>query len=318
MSSENSKLEMRGLYPATVAVYNEDMTLDIEATRTHLASVASVPGVKGLVVTGMLAEVLELTSEEEVEIVKIACSVRKEGQLVIAGLMERNPDLAVKQAKALKAAGADALLVFPPYELRSYRKLLSDEAEMVKYFSRLDVEAGIPLIIFQYPPASAASYPINILVRLAEIPGVVGIKAATGTVEAYYDIWDKLKDKISVLAAVDSPPLRDMLLYGAHGALIGISTITPQHWVKLLEATTAKDVAKTDEIFDKICRPLMASVFENQRPTRATHETACVKEALVQLGEIPSARIRPPAVPVTDAIAKEINEALKAAELLPN
>ena len=62
----------------------------------------------------------------------------------------------------------------------------------------------------------------------------------------------------------------------------------------------------------------MASVFENQRPTRATHETACVKEALVQLGEIPSARIRPPAVPVTDAIAKEINEALKAAELLPN
>lgn len=316
MSAEKNKLQMRGLYPATVAVYNEDMTLDLEATRTHLASVASVPGVKGLVVTGMLAEVLELTSEEEVEIVKVACSVRKEGQLVIAGLMERNPDLAVKQAKALKAAGADALLVFPPYELRSYRKLLSDEAEMVKYFSRLDQEAEIPLIVFQYPPASAASYPIPILERLAEIPGVVGIKAATGTVEAYYDIWDKLKDKISVLAAVDSPPLRDMLLYGAHGALIGISTITPQHWVKLLEMTEAKDVAATDAIFDKICRPLMASVFENQKPTRATHETACVKEALVQLGEIPSARIRPPAVPVTDAIAREIHEALISAGLL--
>jgi 4-hydroxy-tetrahydrodipicolinate synthase len=316
MQPTNTKLQMRGLYPATVAVYNDDFTLDVEATRTHLASVASVSGVKGLVVTGMLAEVLELTSEEEVEIVKIACSVRKEGQLVIAGLMERNPDLAVKQAKALKAAGADALLVFPPYELRSYRKLLSDETEMVKYFSRLDDEASIPLIVFQYPPASAAAYPIKILERLADIPGVIGVKAATGTVEAYHDIWDKLKDKISVLAAVDSPPLRDMLLYGAHGALIGISTITPQHWVKLLEATEAKDVARTDAIFDKICRPLMASVFENQKPTRATHETACVKEALVQLGEIPSARIRPPAVPVTESIAKEIREALIASELL--
>lgn len=316
MSSENSKLQMRGLYPATVAVYNEDFSLDTEATRKHLASVASVPGVKGLVVTGMLAEVIELTPEEECEIVRIACSVRKEGQLVIAGLMERNPDLAVKQAKALKAAGADALLVFPPYELRSYRKLLSDEAEMVKYFSRLDEEAGIALIVFQYPPASAASYPISILERLADIPGVVGIKAATGTVEAYHDIWDKLKDKISVLAAVDSPPLREMLLYGAHGALIGISTITPQHWVKLLEATEAKDVAATDVIFDKICRPLMATVFENQKPTRATHETAAVKETLVQLGEIPSARIRPPAVPVTEAIAKEISEMLVSTGLL--
>lgn len=317
MSAENGKLQFRGLYPATVTVYNEDMTIDTEATRKHLASVASVPGVKGLVVTGMLAEVLELTSEEEVEIVKIACSVRKEGQLVIAGIMERNIDLAVEQAKALKAAGADALLVFPPYELRSYRKLLSDEAEMVKYFTRLN-EAGVPSIVFQYPPASGASYPIDILVRLADVPGVVGIKAATGTFEAYKDIWDKLQNKLSVLGAVDSPPLREMLLYGAHGALIGISTITPQHWVKLLEATEAKDVAKTDAIFDKICRPLMASVFENQKPTRATHETACVKEALVQLGEIPSARIRPPAVPVTEAISKEIHAALIASELLPN
>lgn len=317
MPLENSKLKLRGLYPATVTVYAEDMTIDSEATRRHLASVAAVPGVKGIVVTGMLAEVLELSLEEEVELVKIACSVRKEGQLVIAGLMERNIDLAVKQARALKAAGADALLVFPPYELRTYRKLLSDEAEMVKYFTRLDDEAGVPLIIFQYPPHSGAAYPIDILVRLADIPGVVGIKAATGTFEAYKDIWDRLKDKLSVLGAVDSPPLREMLLYGAHGALIGISTITPQHWVKLLEATEEKDVAKTDAIFDKVCRPLMASVFEDQKPTRATHETACVKEALVQLGEIPSARIRPPAVPVTDGIAKEISEALIAAELLP-
>lgn len=316
MPLETSKLKMRGLYPATVTVYAEDMTVDREATRKHLASVAAVPGVKGLVVTGMLAEVLELTPEEEVELVRIACSVRQEGQLVIAGLMERNIDVAVKQAQDLKAAGADALLVFPPYELRAYRKLLSDADEMVKYFSRLDDEAGVPIIVFQYPPHSGAAYPIEILVRLAEIPGVVGVKAATGTFEAYKDIWDRLQDKLSVLAAVDSPPLRDMLLYGAHGALIGISTITPQHWVKLLEATGEKDTEKADAIFDKICRPLMASVFENQKPTRATSETACVKEALVQLGEIPSARIRPPAVPVTDDIAEEIREALIASELL--
>ncbi len=316
MPLENSKLQMRGLYPATVTVYAEDMSIDIEATSKHLASVASVPGVKGLVVTGMLAEVLELTPEEEVELVKIACNVRKKGQLVIAGLMERNIDVAVKQARALKAAGADALLVFPPYELRAYRKLLSDADEMTKYFTRLDKEAGVPSIIFQYPPHSGAAYPIDILVRLAEIPGVIGIKAATGTFEAYKDIWDRLKDKLSVLAAVDSPPLREMLLYGAHGALIGISTITPEHWVKLLEATDKKDVAKTDAIFDKICRPLMASVFENQKPTRATSETACVKEVLVQLGEIPSSRIRPPAVPVTDGISKEIHAALIASGLL--
>lgn len=317
MSEALKKLKMRGLYPATVTVYQEDMSIDYAATRKHLASVASTPGVKGLVVTGMLAEVLELEPEEEIALVKLACEVRDEGQMVIAGIMERNIDRAVRHAQLLKAAGADAFLVFPPYELRSYRKLLSDASEMMKYFGRLDKEVGLPIIVFQYPPHSGCAYPIEILKRLATLPNVVGIKAATGTFQAYKEIWDALKDDLSVLAAVDSPPLRDMLLYGAHGALIGISTITPQNWVELLKLASENKHAAADAVFDKVCRPLMAAVFENQLPKRAPHETACTKEALLQLGEIPSARIRPPAVPVNEAVSREIRAALIAAELLP-
>lgn len=317
MSEGLAKLKMRGLYPATVTVYAEDMSVDYAATRKHLASVASTPGVKGLVVTGMLAEVLELEPEEEIALVKLACEVRRDGQMVIAGIMERNIERAVRQAQKLKAAGADAFLVFPPYELRSYRKLLSDPDEMMKYFGRLDKEVGLPIIVFQYPPHSGCAYPIEILKKLATLPNVIGIKAATGTFAAYKEIWDALKDELSVLAAVDSPPLRDMLLYGSHGALIGISTITPHNWVELLRLASENRQPEADAIFDKVCRPLMAAVFENQLPKRAPHETACVKEALMQLGEIPSARIRPPAVPVNSRVAQEIREALMAAELLP-
>lgn len=316
MSEQIGKLKMRGLYPATVAVYAEDMSIDIEATRKHLDSIASTPGVKGLVVTGMLAEVLELTPAEEVALVKLACEVRREGQLVIAGIMERNVDKAVAQAQDLKAAGADAFLVFPPYELRAYRKLLSSQDQMMAYFERLD-EVGLSIIIFQYPVHSGCAYPVAVLKKLATLPNVVGIKAATGTFEAYKEVWDALKDDLSVLAAVDSPPLRDMLLYGSHGALIGISTITPANWVELVDLAFKKNEKAADAVFDKVCRPLMAAVFENQLPKRAASETACVKEALVQLGEIPSARIRSPAVPVDEGVAQEIRQALFSAGLLP-
>ena len=76
------------------------------------------------------------------------------------------------------------------------------------------------------------------------------------------------------------------------------------------------DRSAADALYDRICKPLMASVFENQQPKRLVAESAATKEALVQLGRIPSARVRPLAMDVDEATRSVILASLVAAGLV--
>ncbi len=307
-------ISFRGLYPATVTPFAEDLTIDIPSLRKHLRTVASTSGVKGIVVNGGVGEILQLSHDEQVLIVKEAAATVSQGQTVIAGISNSSAKRAAAEAHALKAAGANALLVLPPFDVRAYNRLRAHIPSIVAYFRELG-EAGVPMIVFLYSPASGCAYSLDTLKALAEIPGVVGIKAACGTLEVYQPIWDALKDKVSILAAVDGPALPDFLEYGAHGALIGISTVATALWVELLEASAAGNKAKTVSLMER-CAPIMESVWENHHFKRPTSEVASHKEALVQLGELPSSRVRPPSVGVTPEVGEEIRVGLLAAGLL--
>lgn len=310
-------LVMHGLYPATITPFDEELNVDFAALEAHLRATCDADGVTGLAVNGGLGELLQLTLDEQVAIVKLACRVRRPGQLVIAGVEGRSAKAVAAASLALKEAGAEALLVFPPFDVRAYRRLANHVPSVADFFATLDRLVDLPMIVFQYPPSSGLPYPVEALQAVAKIRNVVAIKAASGQTPVYRELWDALHDEVSIMAAVDSPPLIEMLEHGAHGALIGISAIVPEQWARLLELVRAGDTAQAHALFDKVCRPLMSSVFENQQPKRMTHEAAAVKEALVQLGQIPSSRVRPPALGVDDAARREICEALVAAELLP-
>lgn len=309
-------LVMSGLYPATITPFAEDLSVDYAELERHLRDTCAAPRVAGVAVNGGLGELLQLTLDEQIEIVRLAVRVRRSGQLVIAGVEGRSAKAVSETSLALKAAGAEALLVFPPFDVRAYRRLAGHTASVRAFFEELDRRVDLPMIVFQYPPHSGLPYPIEALRSIAELRNVVAVKAASGVTPAYVELWDALHDKVSVMAAVDSPPLLEMLQHGAHGALIGISAIVPQSWADLLAAVSRGDDVKATAIFEKVCKPLMASVFENQQPKRMTHEAAAVKEALVQLGQLKSSRVRPPAVDVDDAVRRDIRDSLLAAGLL--
>lgn len=310
------KLVMRGLYPATITPFAEDFSIDYAALEQHLSETANVDGVEGLVVNAGLAELLQLTLDEQIKVLEVTKRVRRTGQLIVTGLEGQTVETLLSNALALKQAGAEAFLVFPPFDIRAYRRLLADPKSVASVFKVLDEKVDLPMIVFQYPPHSGSSYPLETLRELVKIPNVVAIKAASGQLPAYTEVWDNLKDAASVLVAVDSPPLLDMLLHGSHGALIGISAIAPAKWVELLELVDSKQIAQARSLFEKVCMPIMESVFENQMPKRLTSEAAATKEALVQLGQIPSSRARLPAVNVSPEVAQEIKISLVKAGLL--
>lgn len=316
LTRDTRSLQMQGLYPATLTPFNERLEIDLPALRAHLEEVAGTPGVQGIVVNAGLGEMLQLSLEEQVQVLHEARRILRPGQLLVTGLGVNCAQRGIEQARVLAQAGAQALLVFPPFDVRAYRRLIGHAPAVKGFFQALADGAGLPMIIFQYGPQSGCAYPVEVLEALADIPEVVAVKATSGSLEAYRPLWDALHRRLSVLAAVDGPPLVDMLEYGAHGALVGISTIGTRLWVDLVQAAAAGDHGRTRAIFQRQCAPIMRWVWENHQPTRISSEVAATKEALVQMGLMPSSRVRPPAIGVDDAVRAEIARGLREAGLL--
>lgn len=310
-------LVLRGLFPATVTPFAADLSVDHEGLRRHLAETAAVDGVEGLVVNAGIAEIMQITDEEKAAVLGIAREVMRPGQLLIAGIEGRSAAAAIREGLAAKAAGADALLVLPPFDARPYRRLSRHVESVRNFFAALDREIDLPMIVFQYPEASGVAYSLDALRAIASLRNVVAIKAANGeAITSYVELWDALHDKVAILPAVDSPPLLGMMMHGTHGALIGISVVGTRYWVEFVRAAMSGDGRTASEIHRAFCVPLMEGVFEHQQGRSPTSEVACVKEALVQLGQFACARVRPPAVDVTPEHRAHVRRALVAAGLL--
>ena len=316
MSSRNEKsLVLSGLYPATITPFKADLSVDYDALARHLRETAHTPGVQGIAVNAGLAEILQLSDEEKKKILKLAREVMLPGQTLISGIEGRGP-AAVKDGLLEKEAGADALLVLNPFDARPYRRLAQNPESAYQFYKMLDEQVDLPMIVFQYPDQSGCAYSLESLIRISSIPNVVAIKAACGTVTRYVQIWEALHDKLTILAALDSPPLLGMILHGVHGALIGIGVIDTPKWVELIDAAISGDAVKAQKIHREFCIPIMDGVFENQEPSSPTSEVACVKEALMQLGQIPNSLVRPPAVNVTEAHRAHVKHGLVASGLI--
>lgn len=309
--------EPAGLLPATVTPFNADMQVDFPALEAHLGATAAAPGVRGLVVNSHIGEILALGAEERTTIVSAAKSVCTDSQVTYAGIVGYHVDDLVDQGLRAKAAGADGLLVMPPIDVRPYRRLATNPDSVLHFFAELDKRVGLPMVVHQYPDFTGVAYPLPVLSRLADLEHVVAVKAASVDVATYTELWDTLSTKTRVLAATDAPGLLGMLIHGSHGALIGIGAIEPALWAEFLRLVDECPLEQARDLFVRSCLPLMDAVFENQVPRGLESEASATKEALVQLGQIPSSRVRPPAVPVSQQRKLAIREALVQAGLLP-
>ncbi len=310
------KMRFEGLYPATVTPFDENLSIDFDSLEAHLRATCDVEGVSGIVVNGHIGEILTLSHEERVEIIRVASRCRRDGQLLIAGIEGRTPAEGVREGIAARDAGAEALLLLPPFDVRPYRKLVGDASAVRYYLEQLDQHVGLPIIIFQYPKKSLCWYPVEVLSAVADIPSVAAVKVAAEDANGYVEVYEAVGDRLSILAASDSPPLLGMLLYGGQGALIGISVVGTEHWSRLVQSARDGDAQSAHEVFKRVSVPLMDAIFDNQIGTSSISDAATTKEALVQLGQIPSSRVRPPAIGVDEARRARIGDALQKAGLL--
>jgi 4-hydroxy-tetrahydrodipicolinate synthase len=300
----------RGVIPAVLLPFHEDLSIDEASFRAHLRDVAGVQGLSAITINAHSTEVASCTREEQRRVMEVA-GEEVGGRLpIIHGVYADGSLEAARIAREAEAGGASALLVFPPGPFT-----LGQSAEMaLAHFKTIADSTGLPLIVFQYPLAGGQGYPAATLERLFdEVPTICAIKDWTPLVAQHESQIRSLQGRkrpINVLTT-NSAWLLSSLVLGCNGLLSGSGSVIADLQAKLYRAVKANDLAEARRLNDLI-HP-MARVFYAD-PFIDMHNR--MKEALVLLGKLPRAVVRPPLVKIGDAEIARIKEALIEAGLL--
>ncbi|HEU4671265.1 MAG TPA: dihydrodipicolinate synthase family protein [Candidatus Limnocylindrales bacterium] len=300
-------LDLNGLIPATVLPMHADGSIDEDALRGYIRWVVG-QGPVALAINVDTGEGPHLTHDEKVRVLEVVRSVTDIP--IVAGLAGPSTSAAVRQARDFKAAGADALLVFP---IPAYLSEPLDPRVPVRYHEAI-AEVGLPLILFQLQPALAGvNYDAETLRAMASVEGVVAIKEASFDARRFVDVAQLLADlprPITLLTGNDNFILESFML-GATGALIGFGAVMTREQVETIEAWQARRIDEARALGRRVQR-LADVVFA--RPVGDYRVR--LKECLRILGVLDSAHVRLPLLPVSDDERAHLAAVLREVGLL--
>lgn len=300
----------KGLIPATVLPMDENYQIDEDELRRYIDWISGFK-VSGLAVNVDTGEGPHLYLEEQLKVIRIYKEELKDRIPIVAGLSTRFTMEAVKAAKLLKEAGADALLVFP---IPVYAGEPLDPEIPYRYHKAVAEAAGIPLIAFQLQSSlGGIEYSEESLKRLMEVEGIAAIKEASFDAGKYLEtlkIIRSLKRRVYMITGNDNFIL-ESFIFGADGALLGFGTIGTDLQIEMIEKAKNGDYEEAFKLADRV-QPLADRIF--MAPVR--NYRARLKEALVMIGVLKKAYVRPPLTPISDAERKVVRKALEKAGLL--
>ncbi len=299
-----------GSIPAALLPFTEDFGIDEAAFRAHLLDLGATRGVTAITVNGHASEVASCTFEEQTRVMALAAEAVGRTTPLVAGVYTESTLEAKRIAKMAQREGASALLVFPPALFA-----LGQRDEMViGHFKHIADACPLPIVLFQYPLARGEGYRLELLSKLCdEVPSIVAIKdwcADPQLHEHHIRMLHGRKRPVNVLST-HSAWLYASLALGCDGLLSGAGSVIAGLQAELLEAFEQNDLKRARALNDRIY-PL-ASVFYSA-PWVDMHNR--MKEALVMLGKLPRAVVRPPLMPLAEEEKRRIRAALVASGLL--
>ncbi|MFA5913866.1 MAG: dihydrodipicolinate synthase family protein [Burkholderiales bacterium] len=300
----------QGVIPAALLPFNEDLSIDEASYRSHLRDIAAVAGISAVTINAHASEVASCSFDEQQRVLAITQDEIGQRVPIINGIYSEGPFEAVRLAKMAQAGGASALLVFPTGVYT-----FGQRPEMaVDYFRRIAEVTELPLILFQYPLAGGQGYPLATLTRIMDaVPSVRAIKdwcANPQLHERQIRVLQARNPEVAVLTT-HSAWLLSSLVLGCKGLLSGSGSVIADLQAQLFRAVQANDLATARRLNDRIWPT--AEVFYSE-PWVDMHNR--MKEALVLLGRLPRAVVRPPLMKLSTAEIERIRQALLAAGLL--
>jgi 4-hydroxy-tetrahydrodipicolinate synthase len=299
-----------GVIPAVLLPFDGELAIDEAGFRKHLRDVAATDGISAITINAHSTEVASCTFEEQRRVLDVAQDEIGGRLPLVNGVWADGSLEAARIARMATAGHASALLVFPPGPFT-----LGQSPEMaLAHFKRIADATDLPIIVFQYPLATGQGYPRDTLLRLCEeVPTIRAIKDWAGNVaqhEWHVRALQSLARPVNVLST-HSAWLLSSLVLGCNGLLSGSGSVIPDLQAALFRAVRANDLDAARRLNDRIW-PLVQVFYAD--PWVDMHNR--MKEALVLLGRLPRAVVRPPLVKLAAAEIGRIRAALIEAGLL--
>ena len=290
---------IKGSLVAIVTPMHPDGSLDYPGLRKlidwHIAE-----GTDGIVIVGTTGESPTVSVEEHCELIKVAVEHTNKRIPIIAGTGGNSTTEAIKLTEYAKQVGADASLLVVPYYNRPTQE------GMYQHFRKIAESVDLPAILYNVPGRTVADMANETIARLAHIPGIVGVKDATGNIARGTDLLRQVPKSFAVYSG-DDPTAMALMFCGGHGNISVTANVAPRAMHELCAAAMSGNVAKAIEINNRLI-PLHQKLFVEPNPVP-------VKWALQQMGRIESG-IRLPLVDLASEFHGTVRAALRESGVL--
>lgn len=290
---------LKGSLVAIVTPMSPDGGLDLARLRS-LVDWHVEQGTDGIVVVGTTGESPTVDTAEHCLLIRTVVEQAAGRIPVIAGTGANSTREAVELTRCAAEAGANAALSVAPY----YNK--PTQEGLYRHFRTIAEAVDLPMILYNVPGRTVADIGNDTALRLAQVPGIVGIKDATGNLERGTDLLRRAPADFAVYSGDDASGLALMLLGGA-GVISVTANVAPKLMHKMCVAAFNGELARAREINSQLF-PLHQKLFVEANPIP-------VKWALQEMGMIDSG-IRLPLTPLSAPHHETIRAALKEAGVL--
>ena len=285
---------LKGSLVALITPMNQDGSINYEQLHDlidwHIEN-----GTDGIVAVGTTGESATLPVEEHLAVIEATVKHVNKRVPVIAGTGANNTVEAIALSKAAEQAGADYTLSVVPY----YNK--PSQEGIYQHFKAIAEATSIPMVIYNVPGRTVVSMSNDTILRLAEIPNIVGVKEASGNIGNNIELINSVPKGFVVLSGDDSTGLPFMLC-GGHGVVTVAANVAPKLFADMCRAALEGDIATARRLNEQLI-PIYNTMFCEPSP-------AAPKWGLSLLGKC-EPHVRLPLVALTKAGQAKVRAALE-------
>ncbi len=288
--------QIEGSLVAIVTPMRDDGSLDLDAFRKliewHVES-----GTAAIVAVGTTGESPTVDVDEHIELIASAVDCCAGRIPVIAGTGANSTKEAIHLTREAARAGAAATLQVAPYYNRP------GQEGLYRHFAEVADQGGLPVILYNVPGRTVADISNDTVVRLAKLPGIIGMKDATGDIARGSELLARLPEEFAVYSGNDDSAL-GLMCMGARGVISVVANVAPVEMARMCQARLGGDPAAALKLHRQLL-PLHFGLFVEANPIP-------VKWVLARMGRMGPA-IRLPMTPLDERHHDRIVAALKSA-----
>ena len=285
---------LKGSLVALITPMNQDGSINYEQLHDlidwHIEN-----GTDGIVAVGTTGESATLPVEEHLAVIEATVKHVNKRVPVIAGTGANNTVEAIALSKAAEQAGADYTLSVVPY----YNK--PSQEGIYQHFKTIAEATSIPMVIYNVPGRTVVSMSNDTILRLSEIPNIVGVKEASGNIGNNIELINSVPEGFVVLSG-DDPTGLPFMLCGGHGVVTVAANVAPKLFADMCRAALEGDIATARRLNEQLI-PIYNTMFCEPSP-------AAPKWGLSLLGKC-EPHVRLPLVALTEAGQAKVRAALE-------